>query len=129
MGIFTVWKMMLLLLLVRGHFEIIKALWGGDKCCFVHASFTVVVVFLPVPNPAGVAVRALAMNGVAVVAVFTGGTHLLAVLAKEALGAELVAPGPVPAPVAGDAASLCHLTGLLALAVPAPVFSQTQQRK
>lgn len=61
------------------------------------------------------------MNGVAVVAVFTGGTHLLAVLTKEALGAELIAPRPVPAPVAGDAASLCHLTGLLAFAVPAPV--------
>lgn len=75
----------------------------------------------PVPDPAGVAVRALAADGVAVVSVSTGGTRLLAALAKEALGAQLVAARPVPAAVAGDAAALRHLAGLLALAVPAPV--------
>lgn len=75
----------------------------------------------PVPSPARVTVRALAMNGVAVVAVLADGTHLLAVFAEEAFGAELVAPCPVPASVAGDAASLCHLAGLLALAVATPV--------
>lgn len=75
----------------------------------------------PVPNPARVTVGALAMNGVAVVTVFTGGTHFLAVFAKEAFRAELVTACPVPASVTGDAASLCHLTGLLALAVPTPV--------
>lgn len=75
----------------------------------------------PVPNPAGVTVRALAMNGVAVVSVSAGGTHFLAVFPKEALGAELIAARPVPASVAGDAASLRHLAGLLALAVTAPV--------
>lgn len=84
---------------------------------------------LPVPNPAGVTVRALAMNGVAVVTVFAGGTHFLAVFAKEALGAELVTPRPIPASVAGDAASLCHLAGLLALAVPTPVVSQRKEKK
>lgn len=61
------------------------------------------------------------MNGVTVVTVFTSGTHFLAVLPKETLGAELVAPRPVPAPVAGDAAALRHLARLLALAVPASV--------
>lgn len=75
----------------------------------------------PVPNPAGVTVRALAVNGIAVVAVFAGRTHFLAVFAEEALGAELIAPSPVPASVAGDAASFCHLTGLLAFAVSTPV--------
>lgn len=64
------------------------------------------------------------MNGVAVVTVFAGGTHFLAVFAEEALGAELVAPRPVPASVAGDAAALRHLAGLLALAVPAPLVGQ-----
>lgn len=78
-------------------------------------------VVLPVPNPASVTVRAFAMNGVAVVAVFTGGTHVLAIFAKEAFGAELVTPCSIPASVTGDAASLCHLTGLLALAVPTPM--------
>lgn len=61
------------------------------------------------------------MNGVAVVTVFTGGTHFLAVFTKEAFGAELITPCPIPASVAGDAASFCHLAGLLALAVPTPV--------
>lgn len=88
-----------------------------------------VSVSLPVPNPARVTVRALAMDGVAVVAVFAGGTHLLAVFAKEAFGAKLVTAGPVPASVTGDAASLSHLTRLLALAVPTPVVRQERQKK
>lgn len=75
----------------------------------------------PVPNPAGVTVRALAVNRIAVVAVLAGRTHFLAIFAEEALGAELIAPSPVPASVAGDAASFCHLTGLLAFAVSTPV--------
>lgn len=75
----------------------------------------------PVPNPARVTVRALAMNRVAVVTIFASGTHFLAVFAKEAFGAELVTPRSIPASVTRDAASLCHLTGLLALAVPTPV--------
>lgn len=87
---------------------------------FVKFPSATVCVYLPVPDPAGVAVRALAVNGVAVVTVLTGGTHFLAVFAKEALGAKLVAPRPIPASVAGNAASLGHLTGLLALAVPTP---------
>lgn len=61
------------------------------------------------------------MNGVAVVTVFTGRTHFLAVFTKEALGAELITSCTIPASVAGDAASLCHLARLLALAVPTPV--------
>lgn len=69
------------------------------------------------------------MNGVAVVTVFAGGTHFLAVFAKEAFGAELVTPCPIPASVTGDAASLRHLTGLLALAVPTPVVGQGKQEK
>lgn len=81
-------------------------------------------VFLPVPNPARVTVRALAMNGVTVVTVLAGGTHFLAVLTEETFGAELVTPRPIPASVTGDATSLCHLTGLLALAVPTPVVIQ-----
>lgn len=80
----------------------------------------------PVSYPAGVAVRALALNGVTVVTVFTGGTHLLAVFTKEALGAELVTAGPVPAPVAGDAAALSHLAGLLALTVSTPAGHREQ---
>lgn len=75
----------------------------------------------PVPNPAGVTVRALSLNGVTVVAILTGGTHFLAVFTKKAFGAELITARPVPASVAGDAAPLCHLTGLLAFAVPTPV--------
>lgn len=61
--------------------------------------------------------RALALNVVTVMAVLTDGTHFLAVFPEEAFGAELVAARPVPAPVARDAASLRHLTWLLALAV------------
>lgn len=86
-------------------------------------------VFLPVPNPARVTVRAFAMNGVAVVTVFAGGTHFLTVFAKKTFGAELVTPCPIPASVTGDAASLCHLTGLLALAVPTPEVSQEKTEK
>lgn len=77
---------------------------------------------IPVPNPARVAVRALAMDGVTVVTVFTGGTHFLAVFAKKAFGAELVTACPVPASVTSDALPLCHLTGLLTLAVPTPAL-------
>lgn len=61
------------------------------------------------------------------VTVFTGGTHFLAVLAEEALGAELIAACPVPASVAGDAAAFGHLTGLLALTVPTPGSSQGKE--
>lgn len=75
---------------------------------------------LPVPNPARVAVRALAMDGVTVVTVLTGRTYFLAVFAKEAFGAELVAACPIPASVTSDAPPLCHLAGLLTLAVPTP---------
>lgn len=60
------------------------------------------------------------MDGVTVVTVFTGGTHFLAVFAKEAFGAELVAACPVPASITGDALPLCHFAGLLTLAVPTP---------
>lgn len=60
------------------------------------------------------------MDGVTVVTVFTGGTHFLAVFAKEAFGAELVAACPVPASVTGDAPPLCDLAGLLTLAVSTP---------
>lgn len=75
----------------------------------------------PIPNPAGVTVRALALNRVAVMSVFAGGTHLLAVFTKEAFGAELVTPCPIPASVTGDTAALCHLTRLLAFAVSTSV--------
>lgn len=106
---------------------------SGDNVTYAVKTVTAVVLTVlavravgaallaPVPSPAGVTVRAFAVNGVTVVTVFTGGTHFLAVFPKEALGAELIAPGPVPAPVAGDAASLRHLAGLLAFAVPTPV--------
>lgn len=60
------------------------------------------------------------MDGVTVVTVFTGGTHFLAVFTKETFGAELVTARPVPASVTGDAPPLCHLAGLLTLAVPTP---------
>lgn len=86
-------------------------------------------VFLPVPYPARVTMRALAMKSVTVVAVFTDGTHLLAVFTKEALRAGLITTCSIPASVAGDAASLCHLTGLLALAVPTPVAIQGNRKK
>lgn len=75
---------------------------------------------IPVPNPARVAVRALAMDGVTMMTVFTGGTHFLAVFTKVAFGAELVTACPVPASVTGDAPPLCHLAGLLTLAVSTP---------
>lgn len=75
----------------------------------------------PVSNPSGVTVRAFAVNRVAVVTVFTGGTHFLAVFPKETFKAKLIAPRPIPASVTGDAASLCHLTRLLALTMSTPV--------
>ena len=75
---------------------------------------------LPVPDPAGVAVGALAVDGVTVVPVLTGRALLLARLPEEALGAQLVAARPVPAAVARDAAALRHLARLLALAMSAP---------
>ncbi len=83
-------------------------------------------VYLPVTNPARVTVRAFAMNGVTVVTIFARWTDLLAVFTKEAFGAELVTAGPIPASVTGDAASLSHLTWLLALAVPTPGISQVK---
>lgn len=78
---------------------------------------------VPVPDPARVTVRALAVDGVTVVTVFTRGTHFLAVFTKETFRAELVTARPVPASVTGDATPLCHLAGLLALAVPTPVVT------
>lgn len=39
----------------------------------------------PVPNPASVTVRALAMNRIAVVTIFTDGTYFLAIFTKVAL--------------------------------------------
>lgn len=112
--------------------RVTEALSGDDMTGAIKTVTAVVLTVLPVgavrasylapvPNPARVAVRAFAMDGVTVVAVFTGGTHFLAVLPKEALGAELIAASPVPAAVAGDAASLRHLAGLLAFAVSTPV--------
>lgn len=112
--------------------RVTQALSGDNMTDPVEAVTAVVLAVLaicavwaahltPVPNPAGVTVRALPLDGVAVVSVFTGGTHLLAVLAKEAFGAELVAPCPVPASVTSNAASFCHLTRLLAFAVSTPV--------
>lgn len=98
-------------------------------CFFSTFLRCTVCLFLPVPNPARVTVRTLAMNRVAVVTIFAGGTHFLAVFPKEAFGAELVTPCPIPAALTGDAASLCHLTGLLALAVPTPVINQAKQKK
>lgn len=71
--------------------------------------------------------RAFALNGVAVVAVLAGGTRVLAVFTKEAFGAELVAPSPIPASVTGDTASLCDLTGLLPLAVTTPMVRRRKQ--
>lgn len=75
----------------------------------------------PVPDPAGVAVRTLAMDGVTVMSVLAGGTDLLAVFAKKTFGAELVAARPIPAAVTRDTAALCHLAGLLTFAVATPV--------
>lgn len=75
----------------------------------------------PVSDPSGVTVRAFAVNRVAVVTVFTGGTHFLAVFSKETFKAKLIASRPVPASITGDAASLCHLTRLLALTMSTPV--------
>lgn len=75
----------------------------------------------PVPNPARVTVRTLAMNGVTVVTIFTRRAHFLAVFTKEALGAELITPSPIPSSVTCDTAAPSHLAGLLAFAVPTPV--------
>ena len=86
-------------------------------------------VHLPVPDPAGVAVGAFAVDGVTVVPVLTGRALLLAALPEEALGAQLVAARAVPAAVARDAAALCHLAGLLALAVSAPSGRQGTTRQ
>lgn len=72
--------------------------------------------------------RAPAQDGVAVVSVLAHGTHLLAVVAEEAFGAVLVTPRPVPAPLAGDATTLRHLAGLLALAVAAPALVHVKGR-
>lgn len=69
------------------------------------------------------------MIGVTVVTVFTDGTHFLAIFPKEALKATLITTCSIPASVAGDAASLCYLTGLLALAVPTPVVIQGNTKK
>lgn len=73
--------------------------------------------------------RALAVDGVTRVTVFTGGAHLLAVFAKETRRAELVTARPVPASVTGDAAALRHLTGLLTLAVPTPAVVTPPPKK
>lgn len=75
----------------------------------------------PVPNPARVTVRALALYGVTMVPVFAGRTHLLTVFAKEAFGAELITSCSVPASVTGDAASLCHLAWLLSFTMSTSV--------
>lgn len=85
------------------------------------------VLVSPVSDPAGVTVRALAEDGVAVVSVFADRTHLLAVVSKETFGAVLVTPRPVPASFAGDATTLGHLARLLALAVAAPAIAQIKR--
>lgn len=75
----------------------------------------------PVSDPAWVTVRTLALYGITVVTVLTGGTHLLAVFPKETFRAKLITACAIPASVTGDAATLCHLTRLLAFAVSTPV--------
>lgn len=83
----------------------------------------------PVSDPAGVTVRALAQDGVAVVSVFADRTNLLAVVSKETFGAVLVTPRAVPASFAGDAATLRHLARLLALAVATPATVQIKDKQ
>lgn len=75
----------------------------------------------PVSDPARVTVGALAVDGVTVMSVLTGRTHLLAVLTKEAFRTELIAACPIPASVTSDATPLFHLTRLLAFAVSTSV--------
>lgn len=75
----------------------------------------------PVSDPARVTVGALALYGITVVAVFTDGTHLLAVFPKETFRAELITACAVPAFVTSDTATFCHLTRLLPFAVSTPV--------
>lgn len=74
----------------------------------------------PVPNPARVTVRTLAIDGLTVVTIFTRRTHFLAVFTKKALGADLITPSPIPSSLTCNTASSCHFTGLLAFAVPTP---------
>lgn len=84
--------------------------------------------FLPVPNPAWVALWALPVNGVAVVAILTGGANFLTVFAKKALGAKLITTRPVPASVAGYASSLCDFTRLLSFTVSTSVVRRTKHK-
>lgn len=95
---------------------------GGEREHKSHSGVS------PVSDPAGVTVRALAQDGVAVVSVFAHRTHLLAVVSKETFGAVLVTPRPVPASFAGDATTLRHLARLLALAVAAPPIVQVKRQ-
>lgn len=77
--------------------------------------------FTPVSNPAWVTVGALALYRITVVPVFTSRTHFLTVFPKETFRTELITACAVPAFITGDAATLGHLTRLLAFAVSTPV--------
>lgn len=92
--------------------------------CMCARACVCVCFFLPVPNPARVTVRTLAIDGLTVVTIFTRRTHFLAVFTKKALGADLITPSPIPSSLTCNTASSCHFTGLLAFAVPTPGGSQ-----
>lgn len=79
---------------------------------------------LPVSNPARVAMGAPAIDVVAGVPIFAGGTELLAALSIEAGRAGLVTLGAVPAGLAGQAAPIRHRARLQALALPAPATAK-----
>lgn len=79
---------------------------------------------LPVSDPARVAMGAPAIDVVAGVPVFAGGTELLAALSIEAGRAGLVTLGAVPAGLAGQAAPVRHRARLQALALPAPATAK-----
>lgn len=73
--------------------------------------------FTAISYPAGITVGALPIEPVAIMAVFTWWTLVLAVLAEKAWHAHLITFGAIPAFIAGNTASFCDFTWLLTLTV------------
>lgn len=85
-------------------------------------------VILPISDPAGIAVRALAIDAVAVVAVFARWAFVQTVLSEETRRAHLIAFSSIPSALAGHTSTLRDLTGLLAFTVTAPARNEHKKQ-
>lgn len=94
-----------------------------NGCCEISSSITAVS---PISDPARIAVRALPIDPVAEMTVFTWWTLVFAVLPEKAWRTHLVTLGAIPASLTGDATSLRDLTWLLTFTVTTPGGKRVQ---